>query len=138
MMVSLSLRANLFHFLTLFFCSYNVVSNFLSKFSLIVKHSKTKVFHFSKSHSLFNPLPLDLSSIGSPILYPKKSWKYLKFIFDRKLLFHQHIDFYSDKTISTIKCMKILGNLVRDLIPYQKHLLYRSYILPITLYGFQL
>jgi len=34
--------------------------------------------------------------------------------------------------------MKILGNSVRGLIPHQKHLLYRSYILLIALYSFQL
>ena len=34
--------------------------------------------------------------------------------------------------------MKILGNSVCGLIPYQKHLLYKSCIIPITLYGFQL
>ena len=30
------------------FCSYNIVSNILTKFSLIVKHGKTEVFHFSR------------------------------------------------------------------------------------------
>ena len=34
--------------------------------------------------------------------------------------------------------MKILGNLVWDLVLYQKHLLYRSCILLIVLYGFKL
>ena len=93
---------------SLLFCSYNVISNLLSKFGFIVKHSKTEVFYFSRSHSLFNPPPLDLSFISSPVLYPKKSWKYLDFIFDRKLSFHQYIDFYSNKTISTVKCIKSL------------------------------
>ena len=32
------------------FCSYNVISNFLSKFGLIVEHLKTEVFHFNRSH----------------------------------------------------------------------------------------
>ena len=100
---------------SLLFCSYNVISNLLLKFGLLVEHSKTKVFYFTRSHSTFNPPPLDLSSIGGPILYSKNSWKYLDFIFDRKLLFHQHIDFYSNKMISTVKCMKILGNLVQGL-----------------------
>jgi len=92
----------------LLFYSYNVVSNLLSKFGLIVKHSKTEVFHFSRLHGPFNPPPLNLSSIGGPVLYPKEFWKYLDFIFDRKLSFYQHIDFYSNKAISTVKCMKIL------------------------------
>ena len=38
--------------------------------------------------------------------------------------------------ISIVKCMKILGDFTRGLNPYQKHLLYRSYALPIALYGF--
>ena len=120
------------------FCSYNVASNLLSDFGLVVEHSKTKIFHFSRSIGLFNSPPLDLSAIGGPILCPKETWKYLGFIFDRKLSFHQHINFYSNKSISIVKCMKILGNLVQGLNPHQKHLLYRSFILPITLYGFQL
>jgi len=120
------------------FHSYNVISNLLSKFGLIVEHLKTKVFHFSRLHSPFNSPPPDLSSIGGPVLYPKEFWKYLGFIFDRKLSFYQHINFYSNKMISTVKYMKILGNSVRDLIPHQKCLLYRNCILPITLYSFQL
>jgi len=93
---------------------------------------------FTRSHGSFNPPPLNLSSIGSPTLYPKDTWKYLGFIFDRKLSFYQYIDYYSNKVISTVKCMKILGNSVRGLIPHQKRLLYKSCILPIALYGFQL
>jgi len=29
------------------FCSYNIASNFLSDFGLVVEHSKTKIFYFS-------------------------------------------------------------------------------------------
>ena len=64
------------------FCSYNVLSNLLVKFGLMIEHSKTEVFHFNRSHGSFNPSSLDLSSIGGPILYPKNSQKYLGFIFD--------------------------------------------------------
>jgi len=120
------------------YCSYNVALNLLTKFGLLVKHLKTEVFHFSRLHGVFNSSPLDLSPLGGPILSPKDSWSYLGFIFDRKLSFHNHINFYANKVISTVKCMKILGNSTRDLNPYQKHLLYRSCALPITLYSFQL
>jgi len=72
---------------SLLFYSHNIVSNLLSKFGLLVEHSKTEVFHFSRSHGQFNPPPLDLSPLGSLILYPKESWRYLGFIFDRKLSF---------------------------------------------------
>jgi len=120
------------------FCSYNVMSNLLDKFGLIVEHLKTEVFHFSRSYGPFNPPPLDLSLLGGPILTPKNSWKYLRFIFNRKLTFHQHIDFYSNKVLSSVKCIKLLGNSSRGITPIQRWLLYRSCVLPITLYSFQL
>ena len=40
--------------------------------------------------------------------------------------------------ISTVKCMKILGNSTSGLNLHQKWLLYKSCALPIALYGFQL
>jgi len=120
------------------FCSYNILSNLLISFGLVIKHSKTEIFHFSRSQGLFNPPPLDLSPLGGPILRPKDSWKYLDFIFNCKLAFHKHIDHYANKAISTVKCMKLLGNLSRGINPFQKCLLYRCCILPIALYGFQL
>ena len=120
------------------FCSYNVMTKLLEKFGLIVEHSKTEVFHFNRSHSNFNPPSLDLTPIKGPVLWPKNTWKYLGFIFDKKLAFHQHINFYSNKATSTIKYIKILGNSNQGINPSQKHLLYRSCILPIVLYGFQL
>jgi len=120
------------------FCSYHIISSLLEKFGLIVKYGKTEVFHFSRSHSTLNPPLLDLSPLGGPILKPKNMWYYLRFIFNRKLMFRQHIDFYSNKTISMIKCMKMLSNSLRGLISTQKRCLYKSCILPITLYSFQM
>ena len=72
---------------SLLFCSYNMVSILLQKFGLTVEHSKTEVFHFSRSHGSFNPPPLNISTLESPILYPKEVWKYLGFIFNKKLSF---------------------------------------------------
>ena len=120
------------------FCSYNVMTKLLKKFGLIVKHFKTDIFHFNRSHGDFNSPSLDLIPIGGTILQLKNIWKYLGFIFDRKLSFHQDIDFYSNKAMSTVKCMKILGNSNWGINPIQKHLLYRTYILSIILYEFQL
>ena len=50
------------------FCSYNVLSKLLDSFGLVIEHSKTEIFHFSRSQSFFNPSPLNLSSLGEPIL----------------------------------------------------------------------
>ena len=120
------------------FCSYNVLSKLLDSFGLVIEHSKTEVFHFSRSQSPFNPPPLDLSPIGGLFLQPKDTWKYLRFIFDYKLTFYKHVDYYSNKAISTVKCMKLLGNSSRGINSLQKQLLYRCCVLPIALYGFQL
>jgi len=70
------------------FCSYNVMTNLLDKFGLIVEHLKTEVFYFFRLQDLFNPPPFNLLPLGGPILTPKSLWKYLGFIFDRKLTFH--------------------------------------------------
>ena len=102
------------------YCSYNILSKLLDSFGLVIEHSKTEIFHFSRSQGIFNPPPLDLSPLGGPILRPKDSWKYLGFIFDRKLSFHKHINFYMNKAISTVKYMKFLGNSSHSINPMQK------------------
>ena len=120
------------------FYSYYIISSLLKKFRLIMEHEKKKMFYFSRLHRVFKPLPLNLILLEGLILQPKNTWHYLRFIFDRKLIFWQYIDFYTNKTISTIKYMKMLGNSLRGFIPNHKRLLYKSYILSIALYGFQL
>ena len=120
------------------YCSYNVLSKLLNSFGLVIKHSKTEIFHFSRSRGFFNPPPLNLSLLGGPTLRPKDSWKYLGFILDHKLNFHKHIDHYTNKALSTIKCMKLLGNSSHSISPLQKCLLYRCCILHIAFYSFQL
>ena len=64
------------------FCSYNIISSLLRKFELIMKHGKIEVFHFSRSHGVFNPSSLDFMPLGDPVLYPKNIWYYLGFIFN--------------------------------------------------------
>ena len=56
---------------TQLFSSYNVASKLLSKFSLLVEHSKIEVFHFSRSYGIFNLPPLNLLPMGGPSLIPK-------------------------------------------------------------------
>ena len=54
-------------------CSYNVLSNILTDFGLVIEHGKTEIFHFNRLHGAFNPPPLNLTSLGGPILCPKDS-----------------------------------------------------------------
>jgi hypothetical protein len=60
------------------------------------------------------------------------------FFFDRHMLFHEHVRFYATKAISTVHAMGMLGNAFHRLSPWQKHILYRSCVVPIVTYGFKL
>ncbi len=53
------------------FYNYNVISSLLTKFRLVMEYGKTKVFYFSRSHEVFNLLPLDLTPIREPVLLSK-------------------------------------------------------------------
>jgi len=53
---------------SLLFYSYQIVSSFLDRFGLKLEHGKIVVFYFSRSSGFFNPPPLNLFPIGSPIL----------------------------------------------------------------------
>ena len=120
------------------FCSYNIISSILLKYGLIIENGKTDIFHFSRSHGTFNLPSLNLTFIGSPSLLPKETQRYLNFIFNYKLTFRNYIDFYFNKVILTIKCIKLLRNSTRGINPLQKRRLYRYCVLPIVLYRFQL
>ena len=64
------------------FCSYNVISNLLTKVGLIIEHRKTEVFHFSRSQGIFDPSLFDLTPLKGSVLWPKTTWHYLRFIFN--------------------------------------------------------
>ena len=50
------------------FCSYNILTNLLKKFGLVVKHFKTEIFHFNRLHGVFNSSPLNLTLLGGNVL----------------------------------------------------------------------
>ena len=118
-------------------CSYNIMSKILLNTGLVIEHNKTELFHFMRARHPSNPF-IDLSSIRGPIISPKPILQYLGFYFDCKLNFNYHIYLYAMKWLSTLSTIKILGNSSRGLFPIQKQLLFRTCILSITLYGFQL
>ena len=68
------------------YSSYRVVTGLMVCFSLVIKHDKSKIFHFSRAHNNLN-LELDFSAIGVSILKPKTYWRYLGFYFDQCLFF---------------------------------------------------
>ena len=120
------------------FCSYSIILSLFEQFSLWIKYNKLEVFYFSRLTKNFYLSPLDLESLGRPLHNPKDKWRYLRFIFNKKLSFQHLIYFYFNKALFTVKSIKLLGNLTRGLSPAYKWFLYRTYIMPIALYGFQL
>ena len=56
----------------LFYC-YNIILSLLMKCGLVVEHGKTDIFHFSRSHRVFNPSPLDLSFLRKSVLLLKET-----------------------------------------------------------------
>ena len=112
------------------------MSKILLDVGLVIEHNKSEYFYFTRS---YYPNPsINLSLVGDPILSPKPIRCYLGFYFNWKLNFHYHTYVYTIKCLSTLNTMKMLGNSSRGLLPIQKRLLYRTCILPIALYEFQL
>jgi len=120
--------------------AYTLLLSLFVTLGLVLEHSKTEYFIFDQSYSDYSP-PLDLGYApytGDNPLKPNLYWRYLGFYFDRKLLFHEHVRFYSTKALSSVKAMKMLGSSTRGLPPREKRLLYRSCVLPIATYGYWL
>jgi len=111
------------------------MSKILLDASLVIEHSKTELFYFTRAQYPPNP-SIDLISVGGPVIFSKSIWRYLGFYFDHKLNFNYHTHFYATKCLSTLSAMKMLENSSRGLLPIQKWLLYRMCVLPIALYGF--
>ena len=55
------------------FCNYYIMFYLLEQFGLFIEQGKTEIFHFSKSHGIFDPLPLDFSTPGGPVLQSKEN-----------------------------------------------------------------
>ena len=69
----ISQNKSISHSNTNLFCSYNVISSILLKYSLIIEYKKTNVFHFTRFHGTFNPSSLNLIPIGGPSLLLKET-----------------------------------------------------------------
>ena len=95
-------------------CSYNIMSKILIDAGLVMEHSKTELFHFTRACHPPNP-SIDLSLVGGLVISPKPIWWYLGFYFDHRLNFNYHTHFYATKCLSTLSAMKMLGNSSRGL-----------------------
>jgi len=53
--------------------SYNIMSKILIDAGLVIEHSKTKLFHFTRARHPLNS-SIDLLSIGGPVIFSKPIW----------------------------------------------------------------
>jgi len=91
----------------------------LLKVGLVIEHSKSEVFYFTRAYNPHN-LSIDLSLVKGSILHPKHIWWYLGFFFDWKLTFYHYIYLYTTKCLLILNAMKLLGNSLHSILPLQK------------------
>jgi len=122
----------------IFFVTIVLFLFFLNNFFSLLNIQNQKFFYFFRLTKNFNLFLLDLGLLGDFLLQLKEIWKYLRFIFNKKLSFNQHIHFYFNKALLTVKDMKMQEDSTSSLLLSHKYLLYCIYIMPIALYRFLL
>ena len=107
------------------FYSCNTISSLLEQFGLVVEYEKTKVFHFSRLHSIFNSPLLNISYIGGCIIYSKD-----RNIWDLSLTKNSHFintsNFIPIKLCLQSSIWKYLETQYVDFFPYQT-IIYQVY-----------
>jgi hypothetical protein len=102
--------------------AYKIVFELTQSMGLVLEHSKSEGFHFSRKHGDSNP-DIDLGyapyTSATPI-HPGTTWRYLGFFFDHALTFREHVKHYTNKALTTVRAMLALGNSVRGLRPKHK------------------
>jgi len=120
--------------------AYSTVFKLTEALGLVLKHTKSEVFHFSRKSGDENP-PVDLGyapfTRATP-LTPNTFWRYLGCWFNHSLSFREHMKHYSTKALTTVRTMMRLGNSVLGISPKNKRLLYHTCVLPVATYGSRL
>ena len=68
----------------------------------------------------------------------KDRWRYLGFFFDPSLSFSSHIDYYVNKSLSSISALRMIGNAVRGITVPRRVQVFKACIWPILSYGLPL
>lgn len=125
-----SIPANIVILHTLWFqiCDLFLMVGFL------LKNMKLELQHFPAGQS---PPFIDLPLVISPTIsfQPRRIWRVLGFFLDQRLTFRDHIKWYTNKAMSTLRAFPLLGNSIRGISPTHKHTLFVSCIRPLLTYG---
>lgn len=93
---------------------------------------KFQLIHFTRSPTLYHPLPL---TIGSHTVQPSQCVKYLGISIDRQLRWHNHIEATIAKGSNTILAISRLTSPAIGMPLQYARQLYRSIVLPKITYG---
>ena len=135
---------------------YRSIAKVFCKLGLAVKLSKTELMHFTAKNvstkcghkPLQFPVPfssltyveLHPLAINEPIflIAPSKEWRYLGFFFDPLLSFHSHVTRYTNKALTTVNNLHILGHSYEGLTPWLRKQVYMSVVWSVMSYGLPL
>ena len=120
----------------------------LHRLGLSAETDKLELMHFrqrrkkDQSWSQQEPLGPSLHITGEQgeklVIKAKPSMRYLGFYFDSKLLFREHMRFYTTNGMSVVTTLSALGNSVRGLSLQDKRCIYISNVISLMTYGAQL
>src|SRR6266404_2462198 len=121
---------------------FTVTYNWLTRAGLSLESSKTELIFFRRSHDrLASPTRLllpDYSIQSYVAITPSTCVRYLGFHIQHKLDWCQHVQVMANRTRTSLRAVKILGNSIRGLNMADWRLLYHAIALPTLSYGSQL
>ena len=136
--------------------TYRSITKAFRKLGLSVEPSKTELMHFAtknlSTHRRCKPLQFQVPFSSLPsvelhplsqskptvIILPTKEWHYLGFFFDPFLSFSSHVNCYTNKALTTVNNLRILGHPYNGLNPQLQKLVYMSVVWSVMTYGLPL
>ncbi|KAI5118391.1 hypothetical protein M0805_007525 [Coniferiporia weirii] len=120
---------------------FSILHPALRRLGLSTDPGKDELIHYHRHHSI--PVPTLSFSFQPPdgpliLVAPSREIRWLGFFLDDLLTFKPHIRRMAMQARSTATTLRILGNTLRGLSIFNFRILYKTLIIPVLTYGFQL
>ncbi|KAI5115165.1 hypothetical protein M0805_000297, partial [Coniferiporia weirii] len=120
---------------------YSILHPALRRLGLSTDPGKDELIHYRRHHSI--PIPTLCFSYQPPdrpliLVTPSREIRWLGFFLDDLLTFKPHIRRMAMRARSTATALRVLGNTLRGLSLFNFRILYKTLIIPVLTYGFQL
>ena len=110
--------------------AYITLATVFRDLGLEIETSKAEVFHFLAlmPHPRTKRRSLDRNprNVNKPIVTPGPIWRYLGFFFDPYLTFDEHVTRYTNKALSTIAALRMIGNSMDGLPPSERRQVFKA------------